>query len=112
MLNILKQTAKTTMSLPWLNVLKLRNIVIAVVIGLILLLFFKGCGKSREQEARELLGQALVMETSGMREKAGVLYVRVIMDYPETEAAVEAKKRCDFRFEQRVENMDKLLQNY
>ena len=51
-----------------------------------------------------LLGQALVMETSGMTSKAEVLYVRVIMDYPETEAAIEAKKRSDFRFEQRVEN--------
>jgi hypothetical protein len=90
---------------------KLRTIVILIIIALAVIFFFRGCGKSREQEAKELLGQALVMETSGMGDKAGVLYVRVIMDYPETDAAVEAKKRTDFRFEQRKENSWKRVED-
>jgi len=61
-----------------------------------------GCEKKREKEAKRLFDTAMRLEMGG-NPKGQVMYVRIVMDYPETKAALEARKRADVTIDMLME---------
>ena len=78
-----------------------------LLLALALPLALAACESRKEKEARQLLADALRFETAGPLGKAQVLYVRIVMDYPDTEAAIEARKRSDVHLEMIIDSAEK-----